>query len=154
MNYALKNGIFRELRSFGPQYLKYLNFPAFNPRSTWDLVLSFSKSFSLSLSAEMVALKRCASQGCFFCCSQIPTRTASRSFVLARRHQRAQSQRWQSNDATAATPTNPKIAGIVDRISELTLLETADLVSSLKVGKLLTHLSSLNRSLTFSPRHD
>jgi large subunit ribosomal protein L7/L12 len=29
---------------------------------------------------------------------------------------------------------NPKIAGIVDQISQLTLLETADLVASLKVS--------------------
>jgi hypothetical protein len=36
--------------------------------------------------------------------------------------------RWQS---TAAA--NPKIDGIVDQISQLTLLETADLVASLKV---------------------
>ena len=43
-----------------------------------------------------------------------------------------QSRRWQSTDAAAA-PSNPKIAGIVDQISQLTLLETADLVSSLKV---------------------
>lgn len=43
-----------------------------------------------------------------------------------------QSRRWQSTDAAAA-PSNPKIAGIVDQISKLTLLETADLVSSLKV---------------------
>ncbi|KIX06034.1 ribosomal protein L7/L12 [Rhinocladiella mackenziei CBS 650.93] len=41
------------------------------------------------------------------------------------------SRRWQSTDA-AATPSNPKIAGIVDQISQLTLLETADLVTSLK----------------------
>lgn len=41
------------------------------------------------------------------------------------------SRRWQSTDAAA--PTNPKIAGIVDQISQLTLLETADLVASLKV---------------------
>ena len=40
-------------------------------------------------------------------------------------------QRWQSTDAAA--PTNPKIATIVDQISQLTLLETADLVSTLKV---------------------
>ena len=45
-----------------------------------------------------------------------------------------QSRRWQSTDAAAAAPSNPKIAGIVDQISKLTLLETADLVSSLKVG--------------------
>ncbi|KIW95931.1 ribosomal protein L7/L12 [Cladophialophora bantiana CBS 173.52] len=41
------------------------------------------------------------------------------------------SRRWQSTEA-AATPQNPKIAGIVDQISQLTLLETADLVASLK----------------------
>ncbi|KAI7787619.1 hypothetical protein LA080_014988 [Diaporthe eres] len=41
------------------------------------------------------------------------------------------SRRYQSTDAAAA-PTNPKIASIVDQISQLTLLETADLVSSLK----------------------
>ncbi|RVX72414.1 hypothetical protein B0A52_03602 [Exophiala mesophila] len=41
------------------------------------------------------------------------------------------SRRWQSTDAAAA-PANPKIAGIVDQISQLTLLETADLVASLK----------------------
>ncbi|ROW17552.1 hypothetical protein VPNG_00521 [Cytospora leucostoma] len=40
-------------------------------------------------------------------------------------------RRYQSTEAAAA-PTNPKIAGIVDQISQLTLLETADLVSSLK----------------------
>lgn len=34
----------------------------------------------------------------------------------------------------AAVSTNPKIAGIVDQISQLTLLETADLVTTLKVG--------------------
>jgi hypothetical protein len=40
-------------------------------------------------------------------------------------------RRWASGDA------NPKIATIVDQISQLTLLETADLVSTLKVGLLL-----------------
>ncbi|EMD63531.1 hypothetical protein GGP41_005815 [Bipolaris sorokiniana] len=38
-------------------------------------------------------------------------------------------RRWQSD---AAAHTNPKIATIVDQISQLTLLETADLVSTLK----------------------
>ena len=33
-----------------------------------------------------------------------------------------------------STETSPKIATIVDQISQLTLLETADLVASLKVG--------------------
>ncbi|KAI0480113.1 ribosomal protein L7/L12 C-terminal domain-containing protein [Xylariaceae sp. FL0804] len=40
-------------------------------------------------------------------------------------------RRYNSTEAAAA-PANPKIAGIVDQISQLTLLETADLVSSLK----------------------
>ncbi|EXJ64168.1 50S ribosomal protein L7/L12 [Cladophialophora yegresii CBS 114405] len=48
-----------------------------------------------------------------------------------RRNNLKQSRRWQSTDASAAL-TNPKIAGIVDQISQLTLLETADLVASLK----------------------
>jgi large subunit ribosomal protein L7/L12 len=42
-------------------------------------------------------------------------------------------RRWESTEAAAA-PINPKIAQIVDQISTLTLLETADLVSSLKVS--------------------
>ncbi|KAI0874717.1 54S ribosomal protein L12 [Hypoxylon argillaceum] len=36
------------------------------------------------------------------------------------------------HSSTEAALSNPKIAGIVDQISQLTLLETADLVSSLK----------------------
>ncbi|KAI0883448.1 ClpS-like protein [Annulohypoxylon maeteangense] len=38
----------------------------------------------------------------------------------------------QRRHETTAAPTSPKISGIVDQISQLTLLETADLVSSLK----------------------
>ncbi|KAI1781435.1 ClpS-like protein [Hypoxylon cercidicola] len=38
----------------------------------------------------------------------------------------------QRRHETTAADANPKIAGIVDQISQLTLLETADLVSSLK----------------------
>lgn len=44
------------------------------------------------------------------------------------------SRRWESTEAAAAALTNTKITQIVDQISQLTLLETADLVSSLKVG--------------------
>ncbi|KAI1826196.1 54S ribosomal protein L12 [Xylaria intraflava] len=36
------------------------------------------------------------------------------------------------HNSTEVAAANPKIAGIVDQISQLTLLETADLVSSLK----------------------
>ena len=46
-------------------------------------------------------------------------------------HRHATSRRWQSTEAEATS--NPKIVGIVDQISQLTLLETADLISSLKV---------------------
>ncbi|KAL1954998.1 hypothetical protein VTO42DRAFT_351 [Malbranchea cinnamomea] len=45
----------------------------------------------------------------------------------------AQRRRWESTEAAApAASTNPKITQIVDQISQLTLLETADLVSTLK----------------------
>jgi large subunit ribosomal protein L7/L12 len=36
-------------------------------------------------------------------------------------------------NSTDAAPTSPKIEEIVNQISQLTLLETADLVASLKV---------------------
>lgn len=42
-------------------------------------------------------------------------------------------RRYNSTEAEAA-PVDPKISAIVDQISQLTLLETADLVSSLKVS--------------------
>ncbi|ETI28096.1 ribosomal protein L7/L12 [Cladophialophora carrionii CBS 160.54] len=77
-------------------------------------------------------------------CCQLAARTQKRSLSSQclrlsigstnqqrRRNNLKQSKRWQSTDASAA-PTNPKIAGIVDQISQLTLLETADLVASLK----------------------
>ncbi|MCJ1380555.1 hypothetical protein MMC17_003663 [Xylographa soralifera] len=44
---------------------------------------------------------------------------------ISHHRRRAPSRRW-------ATTASPKVAGIVDQISQLTLLETADLVSSLK----------------------
>jgi len=65
------------------------------------------------------ALRRCV-------CNARPT-----SAYLRPAAQQISSRRWQSSDAAAAT--NPKIATIVDQISQLTLLETADLVSTLKV---------------------
>lgn len=45
----------------------------------------------------------------------------------------AMPRRYNSTEAEAA-PVDPKISAIVDQISQLTLLETADLVSSLKVS--------------------
>ncbi|KAK4040908.1 ribosomal protein L7/L12 C-terminal domain-containing protein [Parachaetomium inaequale] len=45
--------------------------------------------------------------------------------------QQRMTRRYNSTE-TAAAAANPKISAIVDQISQLTLLETADLVSSLK----------------------
>merc|ERR1712000_322899 len=81
-------------------------------------------------------------------CCQLATRTQKRSLSSqclrlsttssANQHRRRNEQplsrharRWQSTDAAAA-PSDPKISAIVDQISQLTLLETADLVASLK----------------------
>ncbi|KAJ5576402.1 hypothetical protein N7535_003328 [Penicillium sp. DV-2018c] len=52
----------------------------------------------------------------------------SATYLTARRT--PSSRRCESTEAAA--PTNPKITQIVDQISTLTLLETADLVASLK----------------------
>lgn len=73
-------------------------------------------------------------------------------FQRLRRHAPS-SRRWESTHATAAATadgdttaisSNPKIISIVDQIGQLTLLETADLVSSLKV---CLHPESLSESL-------
>ncbi|OXV11853.1 hypothetical protein Egran_00387 [Elaphomyces granulatus] len=48
------------------------------------------------------------------------------------RRRRTPARRWQSAAAEPVGASNPKIAQIVDQISQLTLLETADLVASLK----------------------
>ncbi|KAI5296516.1 hypothetical protein KEM52_000924 [Ascosphaera acerosa] len=75
------------------------------------------------------------------CCRQAFTAASRRAAIanaprsaaatLARQQQR----RWEGTAAAAAaaaTSTNPKIAQIVDQIAQLNLLETADLVASLK----------------------
>lgn len=67
------------------------------------------------------------------CCRQLVRPSAalrlSPSTYLS---QRTLNRRWESTGAAAA-PANPKITQIVDQISQLTLLETADLVATLKV---------------------
>lgn len=65
------------------------------------------------------------------CARQIRTTSSLRSSTGALAQPRI-ARRYQSTEAAA---TNPKISGIVDQISQLTLLETADLVTSLKVGE-------------------
>ncbi|ETN39812.1 ribosomal protein L7/L12 [Cyphellophora europaea CBS 101466] len=73
-------------------------------------------------------------------CAQFSSKSQNRSLssqclrvnsVSSTQSSRRQQRRWQSTDAAAAA-VNPKISGIVDQISTLTLLETADLVQSLK----------------------
>ncbi|KAL9111247.1 MAG: hypothetical protein Q9227_004325 [Pyrenula ochraceoflavens] len=61
-------------------------------------------------------------------------RYASTQSLSSPRHHKSISRqrRYQSTNASPASPINPKISAIVDQISQLTLLETADLVSSLK----------------------
>ncbi|KAJ9200008.1 hypothetical protein DTO164E3_2862 [Paecilomyces variotii] len=78
-----------------------------------------------------------SSQTAARCCRQIvrpsaSLRISSSTYLSQRR--RTPARRWQSTDAgaAAAAPSNPKITQIVDQISQLTLLETADLVASLK----------------------
>jgi hypothetical protein len=71
--------------------------------------------------------------------------TSCTSSIREHRRRKAQSQplgrRWETTDAAAVSP---KISGIVDQISQLTLLETADLVQSLKVRK---HLGARSETM-------
>ncbi|KAL5115385.1 54S ribosomal protein L12, mitochondrial [Pleosporales sp. CAS-2024a] len=64
------------------------------------------------------ALRRCM-------CTARPAACTRPTVAATQQRQRTQ-RRWASGDA------KPKIATIVDQISQLTLLETADLVSTLK----------------------
>ncbi|PWW74315.1 ClpS-like protein [Tuber magnatum] len=62
------------------------------------------------------------------CCARAARSSSSSSLRLSQPVVYAPARRW--NSTTAAT--NPKVSGIVDQISGLTLMETADLVSLLK----------------------
>lgn len=86
-------------------------------------VTTVNSPFNMSLTSQAAAR----------CCRQLvrPSLRISSTTYLS---QRTPSRRWNSTDAQAAAPANPKITQIVDQISQLTLLETADLVASLKVG--------------------
>ncbi|TGJ85620.1 hypothetical protein E0Z10_g3141 [Xylaria hypoxylon] len=57
---------------------------------------------------------------------------SSASFRIAAPFLQNTASTQRRHNSTDAVPTNPKISGIVEQISQLTLLETADLVSSLK----------------------
>ncbi|KAL9100095.1 MAG: hypothetical protein Q9163_004485 [Psora crenata] len=58
------------------------------------------------------------------------TQTPLSRLATSVHERKAPSRRWEST--TTASTANPKISTIVDQISQLTLLETADLVSDLK----------------------
>lgn len=66
------------------------------------------------------------------CCRQIVRPSAASLRLSSSTYLSQRTRRWQSTEAEAAAPVNPKINQIVDQISQLTLLETADLVSTLK----------------------
>jgi len=68
------------------------------------------------------------------CCARI-ARSSSPSLRLSQPIAYALARRWNTTTATA----DPKISGIVDQISGLTLMETADLVSLLKVSLFFPH---------------
>ncbi|MCJ1252905.1 hypothetical protein MMC24_000711 [Lignoscripta atroalba] len=68
------------------------------------------------------------------CCARTlrsPSRPSTTATSLLTQHRRRVPARRCASTA-AASSGNSKVAGIVDQISQLTLLETADLVSSLK----------------------
>ena len=92
----------------------------------------------MSLSCRYAA-QRCARQ--LRSAASLRPSTVTRTAPAARR--------YNSTEAAAAAPENPKIAAIVDQISQLTLLETADLVSSLKVS---SHPPGARSRLPFTPR--
>lgn len=74
---------------------------------------------------------RYAAQCCARQIRSTPSVRTNRAVAVA---QERITRRYQSTEAASA-PSNPKIGAIVDQISQLTLLETADLVTSLKVGQ-------------------
>lgn len=67
------------------------------------------------------------------CCARSLRSSSRPTYAVCTQRQRtAPSRRWEST----AAASNPKISTIVDQIGQLTLLETADLVSTLKVSPL------------------
>lgn len=84
--------------------------------------------FTMSVSCRYAA-QCCARQLRTSSSTATPLRASS---SLLQQQQQRVTRRYNSTDAAAA-PINPKISAIVDQISQLTLLETADLVSNLKV---------------------
>jgi hypothetical protein len=87
--------------------------------------LSFRSTTHLT---TMAMSCRYAAQTCARQLRSTPSARATARLVRAS----TTTRRYNSTEAAAAV--NPKIESIVDQISQLTLLETADLVSTLKVS--------------------
>jgi large subunit ribosomal protein L7/L12 len=100
------------------------------------LKLQFNPTFNIPIPTTHPINMSIPSQSAALCCRRVarPSYHCLRSSPAYLSHRRATGRRWQAT-AAAATPvsSNPKITSIVDQISQLTLLETADLVSTLKV---------------------
>merc|ERR1712000_403986 len=71
------------------------------------------------------------SMTCPRCAMRASRSLASRTAFQSSLRRTQPVRRWQSTEA-APIAANPKIDGIVDQIGKLTLLETADLIKSLK----------------------
>lgn len=82
-----------------------------------------------------------------------PSAISRATAAASQRPLRAPSRRCESTSAAAAA-ANPKISNIVDQISQLTLLETADLVSNLKVRFPQSHLDFHPTSQNKPPTHN
>ena len=78
------------------------------------------------MATPIVTLGRC----CIRSLRLRPSHPRSISATIAYRS-RLGARRWENTNAAVA---DPKVTQIVDQISQLTLLETADLVSTLKVS--------------------
>jgi hypothetical protein len=107
----------------------YLSFRSILFQNNESVIMSISSQAAARCCRQVVRSSASSSQAPFL---RISTSSSS-TFQQRRRTAVPSARRWQSTDAAAA-PANPKIVQIVDQISQLTLLETADLVASLKVG--------------------
>lgn len=105
-------------------------------RASRPRALSRTKPFPQTKD-KMSLSSRCAAQCCV---RQLRSPRSLRASAMLLTSKSPLNRRHNSTEA----PANPKIAAIVDQISHLTLLETADLVSSLKVR----WYTAINRILT------
>ena len=95
-------------------------------RASYLRINACRERYTTAMSLASPAINRCC-----FRSLRSSAQTSAYTFSLATQHRIwTPLQRWQS---TTVSSGNVKIAGIVDQISQLTLLETADLVSTLKV---------------------